>query len=77
MDPFPLTAFALATNDKLPVPIKLITFASPQPGHVDLVHVIEKLGIFKRLYHLRVMNNDDIAPQLCLILNSPILNCIL
>lgn len=59
-----LHAFTLATSDEFLTPIKLITFASPQPGHLDFAEAIEKLVDMGRMYHCRVTNNNDVVPQL-------------
>jgi len=59
-----LAGLFLAVSDTFPLPIKVITFASPQPGHGDLADAIEKLGDMGRMYHFRVTNNNDYVPQM-------------
>jgi len=64
-----LAGFALAMSDNFKQPIKLITFASPQPGRGDLADAIEELGDMGRIYHCRVTNNNDYVPQIGVLSN--------
>ena len=45
-------------------PIKLTTFASPQPGHLDFANTVDELADMGRIHHCRVTNNDDLVPQM-------------
>jgi hypothetical protein len=58
-----LAASALALNNDVKKPIKLLSFASPHVGKSDFAQAFRHLEKAGRIQHLRITNDDDAVPQ--------------
>jgi hypothetical protein len=59
-----LFTFHLATDDHIPKPITVITFASPRVGNIRLSRAFQELEMHRKIRHLRVANDEDVVTRM-------------